>query len=306
MNNTKIFITGSAGLIGSSLYTVLKQTDFVVYGIDSVEGISVDCVLDASLKTQLRQKLDEFNPQIIIHAAAIKSLVGCEDDKLRSWNVNVESTSEIVQYAKIHDVKIIYISSDVVFDGKIGNYKECDLPNPINWYGTTKYHSELLIREIPNSVICRTALVLGNLRENDKKQLGIELESDVLNNQSLLPYFVLDKLKKGQRVMLPNQIISSPTHIDLLKTTVVEIIKKNLKGIYHCTGSEPVSRYDFAIKIARVFNLSEDLIGINESNILAIRPKNLSMNVKKTYEEIGLKISDWNIESLINKLFLKT
>lgn len=303
MNNTKIFITGSAGLIGSSLYTVLKQTDFVVYGVDSAEGISVDCVLDVSLKAQLKQKLNEFNPQIIIHAAAIKSLTNCEDDKLRSWDVNVESTAEIVQYAKIHDVKIVYISSDVVFDGKVGNYKEIDQPNPINWYGTTKYHSELLIREIPNSVICRTALVLGNLRDGDKKQLVIELESDVLNNQSLLPYFVLDRLKNGQKVMLPNQIISSPTHIDLLKTAVIELIKKNLKGIYHCTGSEPVSRYDFAIKIAEFFNLDKTLIEVDESNILAIRPKNLSMNVKNTYEEIGLKISDWNIENLINKLF---
>ncbi len=305
MNNPKIFITGSAGLIGSSLYSAFKGEGFVVYGVDCISGACVDCMVDVSVKTKLNQKLNEFQPQIIIHSAAIKGLADCENDKLKSWYVNVESTAEIVQYAKTRDVKIVYISSDIVFDGKMGNYSENDLPNPINWYGTTKYHSELLVREIPNSAICRTALVLGLLRESDRVQLAKELKSDTLNNQSLLPYFVINRLNKNQKVTLSNKTISSPTHIDLLKMSILIIVNRNLRGVYHCIGSESISRYSLAVRIADFFGLDKNLIEIDELNTLVIRPKNLSMDITKTYEEIGLKISDWNIESTINKLFKK-
>lgn len=298
----RVFITGSAGLVGSNLYAALQQAGHVVCGVDSIKGTHTDFILDVSLRAQLRQKLEEFNPQIIIHAAAIKSLIDCENNKVRSWDTNVESTAEIVQYSKINGTNIIYISSDMVFDGGKGNYGQSDLPNPINWYGITKYHSELLVREIPNSAICRTALVFDALRKDDRKQLDRELQTDILNNQSLLPYFVLEKLKVGQNVFLPRQIISSPTHIDLLKIAIKEIIQKDLRGIYHCTGSEPISRKDFAIKVAEYFNLDKTLIKVDESAVLSIRPTNLSMNVIKTYDSLGLKLSDWDVKSSISKL----
>ncbi|HBD92842.1 MAG TPA: hypothetical protein DC057_01570 [Spirochaetia bacterium] len=298
----KIFITGSAGLIGSSFYVDLKKKGFLVYGIDCLESSTIDSILDISNRKNLKVKLHEINPDIIIHVAAIKGLCDCENNRLRAWDVNVGSTAEIVQYAHINNTKIIYISSDVVFDGKLGDYKETDLPNPINWYGTIKYHSELLVNEVTNSAICRTALVVGKLREKDKDQLNIELKSKTLDNQSLLPYFIIGKLKQKERLNLSSETVSSPTDVDLLVLAVAKIIDKDFSGIFHCTGSESISRFDFALRIAEKFNLDKLLIQKDLSSDLSIRPKNLNMNIKDTYSKLELIPSDWDIEKLIIKI----
>ncbi len=298
----RIFITGSAGLIGSHLYFSLTEDGHSVYGIDIVSTQSVDSVVDISTKGELESKLEEIRPDVIVHAAAIKSLIECENNKQKSWDVNVQSTAQIVQFAKRNKTHVVYISSDLVFDGKTGNYKEGDLPNPINWYGVTKYHSELLIKEIDNYAICRTALVVGNLIEKNNPQLIKELSLGVLNNQSFLPSYVINRLKQKNNVLLPNTVISSPTHLVLLAKGVSSIIKDSLTGIYHLTGSESISRYKFALRIAGLFNLDVSLVGVDESNIINIRPKNLGMNVIATYRRLGISLSDWNIDALIIRL----
>lgn len=302
MKNTKILITGSAGLIGSHLYKSLGES-FTVIGLDIKPGPTVDFYLDLKDSVLLGNKLKEIAPNIIIHAGAAKSLMECENNKIDSWLSNVNSTLEIVKFAKENNKKVIYISSDVVFDGEEGNYTEDDKPNPINFYGKTKYASEILVSTLGQHAICRTALVIGNINDLDKTRLKEEVTSGTpLNNQSLLPYYILEKLNRGENVKLPNKIISSPTHVELLSVAIYKIISENICGVFHTVGSEPISRFEFASRIAEFFKLEKKLINVDEGEILAIRPKNLSMNFDKTYKILNLSKQDWNIESILNKL----
>lgn len=297
-----ILITGSAGLIGSSLYVYLKSNGFFVVGVDVNNSKFVDIVLDISNKIKFNQALVKISPNIIIHTAAMKGLVECEANKIKAWNINVGSTEVIVQFAKNNDLKVVYISSDVVFDGVNGNYKESDLPNPINWYGTTKHHSELLIKQISNYAICRTALVIAGLRKEDKNTLNSEIKKNYLSVQSLFPYFLINKILKNKLVKFSDKTISSPTHIDLLLISIYKIIEMDTKGVLHIMGSESISRYNFAIKIAGYLKLDKKLIKKNLHSDYVLRPKNLAMNVDYTYKKINLEKKDWNVDSLIKKI----
>lgn len=242
-------------------------------GIDINNSYSVDIVLDISNKIQFNKVLVKISPNVVIHTAAMKGLDECETNKMKAWNINVGSTEVIVQYAKKANLKIIYISSDVIFDGVSGNYKENDLPNPINWYGTTKYYSELLIKQIPDHAICRTALVIGNFRKVDENMLNTEIRKNNLSVQSLFPYFLIKKMLKNKVVKFSDKTISSPTHVDLLLISIYKIIKMNLKGVFHTVGSESVSRYDFAVKIADYLKLDKKLIKKDSHIDYILRPK---------------------------------
>jgi len=305
-NHLKILITGSSGLIGGSIYNYLAAVGHTVCGVDLFGSQTTDVIVDILDRDALLKCLGSICPDIIIHCAGIKDLVTCEENKERAWNTNVESSQEIVLYANRNDVKIIFISSDVVFDGAKGDYKENDLPNPINWYGKTKYHSELLFQKIGNHAICRTALVLGPLNDTYKNYLADELDLGVLSNQSLLPYFIYSKLVNDEELLLSKETVSSPIHVDLLSQMLVLIIEKDLRGVFHCTGSEPISRLGFAFKIADHYGLSTTSIKNDTSRDLLIRPKNLSMGVDDTYSKLGLSIDSGDIKSLIIRLNLNT
>lgn len=298
----KILITGSSGLIGEDIYKKLKSSKNELIGIDIIKSETTQEVIDISNRKDLGNLLIKIKPNIIVHAGAIKSLQECEKDKVKSWNINVESTAEIVQYAKKNICKVIYISSDVIFDGTKGDYDIDDLPNPINWYGTTKYHSELLISELENYAICRTALVLSKLNTNLKKQLDIEVNNEILNNQSVLPHYIYYRLQDNKKVLLPRDIISSPTDKELISNSISKIIDNNLFGIFNTVGSESISRFDFALKIAEKFGFDKNLILPDNSKILEIRPKNLSMQHTESYKKLGLYSKDWDVESVLNKI----
>lgn len=304
-DNPTILITGSAGLIGSTLYQHFLNQNIRVVGIDNKPSDTVDNVVDVSDRAALHQILTELSPTCIIHAAAIKGLVDCETDREVSWNTNVGSTLEIVQYAHTHGTKIVYISSDVVFDGQRGNYTETDLPNPINWYGTTKYMSELALGKIPNVAICRTALVVGDLLPHQRDELQREIGNDVLQNQSLFPYYVAERLWAGLPVAVPETIVSSPTHVSLLVHLIDTILNRDLVGTFHCVGSEQISRYTFAKKIAEYLGHDTNLVIADEKNIASIRPKSIGLNVDESYRLFGLSHAQGSTTSLLEHLIFR-
>jgi len=299
----KLLITGSAGLIGSALHKFF-QTRFNVCGLDVLKTDTVDYVVDISSVEKLRIALEEIKPDIIIHAAVIKSLVACEKERQLCWSVNTESTIEIVRFAKESAAKVIYISSDMVFDGKKGDYSETDEPHPINWYGTTKHSSEEELARLENSAICRTAFVFWDLTEKDKDVLKKEILSEVLDNQSLFPYYVFARLMQGKLVRLSDTTISSPTTTLLLQKGIERIIDRSLAGIFHIASCESTSRYKLGLAIATLVGADPSLIIKDESVVSELRPKDLSLNVGKTYKLLDINPSDLTIEKLLLSLNL--
>lgn len=301
----KLLITGSAGFIGSSLYGYFAQKGVDLIGLDIKVSSTVNLVCDLSKQNTLHEILLDADPDVIIHCAAIKDILKCETQKDLAWTTNVKSTSTIVQYvAQKPCKKVVYLSSDMIFDGKKGGYIENDLPNPINWYGTTKFHSELLIKQLKNFAICRTALVVDCSKLQDPSLVEAESRRRILRNQSLFPQYVGFNLSQQRKIYLPDDVISSPTHLDLINLSVEKIVFDDYKGVFHVAGSEAISRFAFAKRIAYFMGLDDSLVLVNNRNASAIRPKNIGLNVSNTYKKMKLCKDDWGIIGLLKRLDL--
>ncbi len=293
-----ILITGAGGFIGAYLMNNIKVKGCRVIGLDTRKSAKIK-KLDVTETKSLNRYLVSKKPSIIIHCAAIKDLKECESDKKLSFVTNVLSTENIVNYAKKFHSKVIYISSDVVFNGKTGKYKPNDLTNPINWYGKTKVFSEILVKGLPNSTIVRTSLVIGALNEIYKNKLTTELKQNQLKNQTLLPQFIYQKLKNNKFVYLSSQNISNPTPIELLAISINEIINKKITGILHIAGPDVVSRYEFGLKIASLFNFDKNLIKKFNIDNSGLRPRNISMDVNSSFNILEINKKPWELNNYL-------
>ena len=295
MSNKKILITGGTGFIGSHISPLLQEQGFAVSKLDIVG--ECEYLGDVSNKEFITSVIEDLKPNFVIHCAARKNLPDCEENKLETFQSNVLSTEYIADLSKRIPFKLIYISSDVVFDGKKGNYQITDNINPINWYGKTKVFSESIIHGISDYAICRTALVIGKLNQEYTDLLKQEIESEILVNQTLLPQFIYSRLKSHKAISLPTQYISNPTPVELLEQYIFKIITKNEIGTFHTSGINSVSRFDIANLIAESFSFDKKLIHIDNSVVSNLRPKDISLEVSETMRKLGINPIDWELRS---------
>lgn len=268
MNN--ILITGGSGLLGSNI-AKLATSKFNVYATYSKNEVSMNGVsffqIDLTEKKNLI-KIEQIEPNFIIHCAALTNVDYCEEHSNEAYNQNVLASIYIAEVAKEIGSFLIYISTDSVFNGKKGDYKESDTPNPINIYGKTKLEAEQKVLSIyPHSCIVRT-----NIYGWDK-----------LDKFSLAEW-MLDKLTINKELPGLKDIYFSPILVNNLIKMLFKLQEEKYEGIIHIAGSESCSKLDFAYKIAEVFGLDKRLIkpvGIDELGLKAARGKNTSLNVSK-------------------------
>jgi dTDP-4-dehydrorhamnose reductase len=242
--NTKILITGANGYIGSNLRIFLKRSKYDVYGFTS-KGVPGEKIyhLDMTDRQKIFDALNFVNPDVIVHTAALSSLNECERNPELARKINVETTRNLISSIRESgtNVKFVFLSSDYVFDGQCGNYKEEDDVNPQTVYGKTKAQSEVDIKErLENFVICRTANVFcrgGNFFS-----------------------FVLDALEKNNSVEVFDDAFFTPTYIDYLLDSLRSFIELDFKGVIHVAGRERLSRYDFALKMAETLCKDASLV----------------------------------------------
>ncbi len=259
----KIIITGATGLLGSELSSYLKEKRYEIIEWNSKNQDITD--INNTIKN-----IKKIRPEVIIHLAAFTNVDECEENKGKAFLINTQGSWAITLGAKEINCKLIYFSTDYVFDGnKDTPYYENDLPNPINYYGMTKYLAEKKIVEtLKKYFIVRTSLLFGKKREN----------------------FVLriyEKGKKEKEIKVPSDVISSPTYVKDLLLPVENLLKSEEYGIYHIVNSDYSSRYDLAKEIVKVANLNCEIIPITqkESGWKAKRPKFSALNNTK-YELI--------------------
>ncbi len=279
----KILITGASGLLGGNVVTMAskKFETYAAYHRNPVKiGGCNTFRMDITDKREVSQVITKIRPNLIIHTAALTNVDFCEDHPEEARNLNVGGTRNLAQAAEKIGAKLIYISTDSVFDGKRGMYTEEDAPNPINYYAKTKFEGEKLLGEFNlNYNIARTCIYGWNIQ--DKFSLA---------------EWVIDGLRNKKPLTMFTDVFFSPILVNNLAEALFEIYERDLKGILHVAGAERCSKFQFGEKIAEIFNLDKKLIkpiSINDfTKFRAARPKDVSLDVDKAKKELRLKLLD--------------
>jgi dTDP-4-dehydrorhamnose reductase len=266
----KYLVTGSAGLIGNRIVSDLEKSGEIVYScynnMKPVYGIPTK--LNLLNLDDVHKIFKKFQPDVIIHCAALTDVEKCEVDPELANSINVKATEIITKEAKELDSYLMYISTDYVFDGKKGLYKETDLTNPLNQYGQTKLIGEKIVEnKISKWSIIRTSTPF-----------------DVHSYKKTFPGWVFENLKNNKKINILEDQFTSPTYVPNLSKMILEIITRNLEGHFHLSGSNKISRFEFAKMIATKLNLDLSLlnpVSINDMPWKAMRPLDSSLDTSK-------------------------
>jgi dTDP-4-dehydrorhamnose reductase len=268
---SRILVTGGSGLLGAEVARLISEAGhYVLSGYNTHFPVAGSPIrLDLINLTELQQVIQETRPDFIIHTAAVSDVDLCEGRPDMANLVNGEATGKIGETAARLGAYVIYISTDYVFDGKAGSYREEDKPNPVNHYGSSKLLGEELLKESgARSCVARTSVVYGWGREHRPN----------------FATWVLGQLKSNQPLKVVNDQFASPTLNSNLAEMILELTSKQLEGIIHLAGATRIDRYNFAKQIAETFLHDPNLIEPVKSDQTAWkakRPTDSSLNVGK-------------------------
>ncbi|MCU5327695.1 dTDP-4-dehydrorhamnose reductase [Bacillus wiedmannii] len=267
----KILVTGYNGQLG---YDVVKRGE--KQGLE-MQGIGIED-LDITNEAAVYEFVDKVKPDAIIHCAAYTAVDRSEDDKELCWNVNVEGTKYLATAAKKLNAKFIYISTDYVFDGEGTHaFVETDAPNPVGYYGLTKYEGEKVVRSlIDNNFIVRISWVFG------------------INGNN----FIKTMLRLGETRNELNVVgdqIGSPTYTYDLARLLVDMVVTEKYGTYHATNEGFCSWAEFAQEIFEIAgqDVKVNSITTEEYPTRAVRPKNSRMSKQKLIDNGFEPLQDW-------------
>jgi dTDP-4-dehydrorhamnose reductase len=287
----KVLIIGASGLVGSHCLRFLHQKNIEVIGTYRNYKVANTFFFDPSLENcfDFLNEID-FKPDIIIHCGALTNVDYCEENQLESYDLTVNSTKVILNYCKNNNVKLIYLSTDYVFDGLDGPYIETDNTNPLNVYGRHKLEAEKIIEELDNFIIARITNVYGE--ENRSKNFIANLIS-IINSG-------VEKTFK-----LPFDQFATPIYAGDIAKMIYLLIIKEKSGIYNLSSTDYYSRYQLAAKVKSFYknasNLNIEAISTNILNQRARRPLNGGLlNIKFSNEFPNFEYTN------IDKFILKT
>ena len=239
-------VTGSAGLIGNQIVYDLEKSGETVYScynnLKPVYGIPTK--LNLLNLENIHKIFQKIQPDIVIHCAALTDVEKCEVELELANSINVKATEVIAKEVEKINSYLMYISTDYVFNGKKGSYKETDLTNPLNNYGKTKLLGEKIIKsETSKWSIIRTSTPFG-----------------VNSFKKTFPVWIYENLKNNKKINILEDQFTSPTYVPNLSKMIIEMISRNLQGFFHLSGSTKISRFKFAKMIATKLNLDSSLL----------------------------------------------
>jgi dTDP-4-dehydrorhamnose reductase len=302
----RILVTGASGLLGINLVLesaaqekklALNTHEHLVFG--QVNHRSIDPAvfhleerlhfLQADLLEPgvLERILDQAQPDWVIHCAAIAIVDECEANPDRAQKLNSEIPGKLAELVARGGARLLHISTDAVFDGLRGNYLETDEPNPLSVYARTKLAGERAVAEAnPGAIIARVNLFGWSLT----------------GKRSLSEFFFYN-LQAGKSFKGFTDVFFCPLLANDLAHILLQMLAKDLHGIYHVVSQECLSKYEFALRIAKRFGFDERLItpgSIMCSDLIAARSPHLILNTKKISEALGqpMPVVDEGIQRL--------
>ena len=274
-----VLITGASGFVGENLAHRFRQgcRIYLASGKNrpQAEAAGVFCV-DLALRDDFSRRLGDLEVDAVIHTAAMVSPDACEKDPSAAHAVNVEGTREVARWAEARGARMVYFSTDLVFDGKMGGYREEDSPGPLNVYGRTKLEAEGEVARIcTRGVIVRLALSYGPTR-------GVRGDWTLAMRRAL---------EEGGTLHLFTDQFRSPAYVGDTAEAVFRLARDGRNGVYHLGGGERTSRYGFARTFCRVFGLAEEKfvpVRMEEVRMAARRAADCSLDSGKLARETGL------------------
>jgi len=280
-HTNKILVTVASGFLGYNLCRFLQQRH-EVYGTFFSHPLTLggcrSIMLDITDRSQVFHAIAEVQPSCIIHTAALSLPDVCEREQSRAWNINVEGTRTIVAAAQKCGSRIVYISTDMVFDGTRGNYRETDVPKPVNFYGTTKLEGEqIVLSGSDNCIVIRITLQYGY------GHAGAESFSD----------WLLKNLKASRPSPLFSDQYRTLTYVfDTAYGLELAALNTEHASVYHLTGPERIDRYAFGKRLVSIFNFPENLLvksQMSDVPSFAPRPIDVSLIGEKFYQNFNFR-----------------
>jgi len=279
----KIIVTGSNGLLGQKVTDLSIQDSEIELIATSVgpnrhnlkDGYTYE-ELDVLDLDRLNELVARYQPDSIIHTAAMTNVDACEAERTKCYALNVQSVKNLVDVCQRRDIQLIHLSTDFIFDGEDGPYTEEAEPNPLSYYGETKLESELILKNSScHWAILRTIIVYGIV--NDMSRSNIVL-------------WAKGALEKGEPINVVNDQWRMPTLAEDLAACCLLAVKKNASGVFNVSGKDLMSILEIVERVADHYRLNKSLIkaiSAESLNQAAKRPKKTGFILDKAIVELG-------------------
>lgn len=297
----RVLVTGASGFLGAYVVPRLVEAGCAVTGTfcgnaDRAERLSVNVEpLDLADLEALNRLLARVQPHRVVHAGAMADVRVCEADPQRAERVNAEATGTIAAWCSKHQARMVFISTDQVFDGERGMYRETDDAQPLHVYGSTKLMGERLVQaQCPHGVSVRLALMYGQSPSGTRSATEM----------------VLRTLERSERPRLFTDEMRMPIHVEDAADAVVELTLSDWSGVIHLAGDEAISRYDLGVAVADAWGFGRESVeGLRQSDVelhprrprdltldsslarrvLRMQPRNLRASVKRDAAQMTRK-----------------
>lgn len=280
----KILVTGANGLLGQKLVFLLSENKSVdLYatsrGASRIDNMPANCsyhALDLTDRDGVLRLVSDIGPDCIIHTAGLTLVDVCETYPEQSDLHNVTVVKNLIEACHAVDCHLVHLSTDFIFSGEDGPYREGDTPRPVNYYGECKLRAEGLVKASGLKwAIARTILVYGLAP-------GMSRSNIVL--------WVKKSLEEGKEIKVVTDQLRTPTLAEDLAEGCVLIAQQGATGVYHLGGADALTPYEVATRTARFFGLPEELVQKADSSTFtqpAKRPPRTGLVIEKARTELG-------------------
>lgn len=280
----KILVTGANGLLGQKLVSLISESEgddcvATARGVNrNPHGSYVYDQLDVTDIDEVFLLLESHRPDVVIHTAAMTQVDECESNQKACWEQNVIAVENLVKGIEKFGGFLIHLSTDFIFDGKIGPYTEEDEPNPLSFYAESKLAAEKLLQGSSIKwAIARTMLVYG-------------IAHDMSRSNIIL--WVKKNLEEQKKIKVVNDQWRMPTLAEDLATGCLLIAKHKATGIFNISGKDMVTPYDMALATADYFKLDKSLIEEVDGSVFqqpAKRPPRTGFVLDKAINQLGYR-----------------
>ncbi|MHC2993554.1 dTDP-4-dehydrorhamnose reductase [Pontibacter sp. HJ8] len=280
----KILITGSNGLLGQKLAALLlPRTDVELLATSRGENKLAEVFptlpfasMDVTNRVQVEEVVSRFKPTHIIHTAAMTNVDQCETDQEGALKLNRDAVAYLVEACERHDVHLVHLSTDFIFDGESGPYDEEAVANPISFYGETKLMAEEIVKKAKCKwAILRTVLVYGVVHDYGRSNIVL---------------WVRDSLRAGKVLKVVDDQFRTPTLAEDLAMGCWLVVEQDAEGIYNISGNEMLTPYQMALIVADFFKLDNSLIDKADASTFsqpAKRPPRTGFIITKAENMLG-------------------